>query len=39
MQGEIPEDDDLTLIVTVYPVPGESIVDNNELAFQVRFGE
>ena len=39
VQGEIPEDDDLTLIVTVYPVPGESIVDNNELAFQVRFGE
>jgi hypothetical protein len=39
VQGEIPEEDDLTLIVTVYPVPGESIVDNNELAFQVRFGE
>jgi hypothetical protein len=38
VQGEIPEEDDLTLIVTVYPVPGESIVDNNELAFQVRFG-
>ena len=38
VQGEIPEEDDLTLVVTVYPVPGESIVDNNELAFQVRFG-
>jgi hypothetical protein len=38
VQGEIPEDDDLTLIVTVFPVPGESIVDNNELAYQVRFG-
>jgi hypothetical protein len=38
VNGEIPEDDDLTLIVTVYPVPGESIVENNELAFQVRFG-
>jgi len=38
VNGEIPEEDDLTLIVTVYPVPGESIVDNNELAFQVRFG-
>ncbi len=38
VQGEIPEDDDLTLIVTVFPVAGESIVENNELAFQVRFG-
>ena len=36
--GEIPVDDELTLIVTVFPVAGESIVDNNELAFQVRFG-
>ncbi len=38
VEGEIPEDDDLTLIVTVFPVPGESIVDNNEFAYQVRFG-
>lgn len=38
VKGEIPEDDDLTLIVTVFPVPGESIVENNRLAFQVRFG-
>lgn len=38
VQGEIPEEEDLTLVVTVYPVPGESIVDNNELIFQVRFG-
>ncbi len=29
--GEIPYGDELTLIVTVFPVPGESIVDNNEL--------
>ena len=38
VNGEIPEDDDLTLIVTVYPVAGESIVENNEAAYQVRFG-
>jgi hypothetical protein len=38
IQGEVPEEDDLTLIVTVYPVAGEAIVDNNELAFQIRFG-
>ena len=38
-QGEIPEDDDLTLIVTVYPgARARSIVDNNELTYQVRFG-
>ncbi|MDQ3729835.1 MAG: hypothetical protein M3355_09635 [Actinomycetota bacterium] len=36
--GEIPEGDELTLIVTVFPVAGETIVDNNELAFQVVFG-
>ena len=38
VKGEIPENDDLTLIVTVYPVAGEEIVDNNEQAYQVRFG-
>ncbi len=38
VNGEIPEGDDLTLIVTVYPVAGEAIVDNNEAAYQVRFG-
>jgi hypothetical protein len=38
ISGEIPTDDELTLIVTVFPVPGETIVDNNELAFQVQFG-
>lgn len=38
VNGEIPEEDDLTLIVTVYPVAGESIVENNEAAYQVRFG-
>lgn len=36
--GEIPVEDELTLIVTVFPVAGESIVDNNEFAYQVRFG-
>jgi hypothetical protein len=36
--GEIPAGDELTLIVTVFPVAGESIVDNNELAYQVSFG-
>lgn len=38
VRGAIPEDDELTLIVTVYPVAGESIVDNNEFAYQVLFG-
>lgn len=38
VQGQIPEEEDLTLVVTVYPVSCESIVDNNELTFQVRFG-
>lgn len=36
--GEIPSGDELTLIVTVFPVPGESIIDNNELTYQVQFG-
>ena len=36
--GEISEGDELTLVVTVFPVAGESIVDNNELAYQVSFG-
>ncbi len=36
--GEIPADEELTLIVTVFPVAGESIVDNNELTYQVSFG-
>lgn len=38
IQGEIPEGDELTLIVTVFPVPGETIIDNNELTYQVVFG-
>ena len=38
ISGEIPEGDELTLIVTVFPVAGESIVDNNEQAYQVIFG-
>ncbi len=36
--GEIPEGDEVTLTVTVFPVAGETIVDNNELSFQVVFG-
>ena len=38
IDGEIPTDEDLTLNVTVFPVPGESIIDNNELTYQVTFG-
>jgi hypothetical protein len=38
VEGEIPEDEDLTLIVTVFPVSCESIVNNNEASYQVRFG-
>ena len=37
IDGEIPTDEELTLTVTVFPVPGESIVDNNELTYQVLF--
>lgn len=38
IQGEIPEGDELTMIVTVFPVPGETIIDNNEFTYQVVFG-
>jgi hypothetical protein len=38
ISGEIPADDELTLIVTVFPVAGESIIDNNEFVYQVSFG-
>ena len=38
IDGEIPTDEELTLTVTVFPVPGESIVDNNEATYQVTFG-
>ena len=38
IQGEIPEGDELTMIVTVFPVPGETIIDNNEPTYQVVFG-
>jgi hypothetical protein len=38
VDGEIPTDEELTLTVTVFPVPGESIVDNNEATYQVTFG-
>lgn len=37
IQGEIPADEELTLVVTVLPVPGESIIDNNESTYQVLF--
>ena len=37
IDGEIPSDEELTLTVTVFPVPGESIIDNNELSYQVVF--
>ena len=38
VEGEIPEGEELTLIVTVFPVPGETLVDNNEATYQVVFG-
>ena len=37
IEGEIPTGEELTLTVTVFPVPGESIIDNNELTYQVIF--
>ena len=37
IEGEIPTGEELTLSVTVFPVPGESIVDNNEATYQVIF--
>ncbi|MDQ3572209.1 MAG: hypothetical protein M3383_05045 [Actinomycetota bacterium] len=36
--GEIPTGVELTLTVTVLPVPGETIVDNNESTYRVTFG-
>jgi hypothetical protein len=38
VEGEIPTGDQLTLTVTVLPVPGESIIDNNEATYQVVVG-
>ena len=38
VEGEIPVGEELTLIVTVFPVPGETLVDNNEATYQVIFG-
>jgi hypothetical protein len=35
VDGEIPTGEELTLHVTVFPVPGETIVDNNEATYQV----
>ena len=37
IDGEIPSGEELTLNVTVFPVPGESIIDNNESTYQVTF--
>ncbi len=37
IEGEIPTDEQLTLTVTVIPVPGESIIDNNESTYSVIF--
>ena len=37
IDGEIPTGEELTLTVTVFPVPGESIIDNNEATYQVTF--
>jgi hypothetical protein len=37
IDGEIPSGEELTLNVTVFPVPGESIIDNNEATYQVIF--
>lgn len=35
--GEIPTGVELTLVVTVLPVPGETIIDNNESTYRVTF--
>ena len=35
IDGEIPTGEELTLTVTVFPVPGESIIDNNEATYQL----
>ena len=35
IEGEIPTQEELTLTVTALPVPGETIVDNNEAIYQV----
>jgi hypothetical protein len=37
VEGEIPTEIELTLVVTVLPVPGESIIDNNESTYRVTF--
>jgi hypothetical protein len=37
VEGEIPSGEELTLTVTVFPVPGETLVDNNEATYQVIF--
>jgi len=37
ISGEIPTGVELTLTVTVLPVPGETIVDNNESTYRVTF--
>ena len=38
LEGELPSGVELTLVVTVLPVSGETIVDNNESTYRVTFG-
>lgn len=37
VDGDIPTGEELSLIVTVLPVPGETIIENNKLAYRVTF--
>ena len=37
VEGEIPDAEEMTLTITVFPVPGESLIDNNEATYQVIF--
>lgn len=36
LEGEIPTGEQLTMTVTILPVPGEDIVDNNEAIYQLQ---
>lgn len=37
VEGDVPTETELTLVVTVLPVPGETIIDNNESTYRVTF--
>jgi hypothetical protein len=37
IQPQPPAEDELALTVTVAPVPGETLVDNNRSSYQVTF--